>query len=148
MADAQQEAAQTHARIEQSATAIRASAASQKSSAERTTELAADRTVLAAERTYAAWVRTGLASLASGIGARALLKGAVPEWLAITAGLTLIAFSGFCFVAAVWRELTPRYTNPEPDTRRLPPAMLLVVNGVLVLVSAAAFVGLLTGARL
>ena len=144
MADAQAEAAQTHARIEQSATAIRASAASQKSSAERTTELAADRTVLAAERTYAAWVRTGLASLASGIGARALLKDVVPEWLAITAGLTLIAFSGFCFVAAVWRELTPRHLDPQPDTPRIPPAMLLIVNGVLVLVSVAAFVGVLS----
>ena len=144
MADAQREAAQTHAQIAQSATAIKASAASQKSSAERTTELAADRTVLAAERTYAAWVRTGLAALASGIGARALLDTVVPGWLAITAALTLILFSALCFIAAVWRELTPRHLYPKPDAHRLPPAVLLVVNGVLVLVSLAAFAGVLT----
>jgi len=144
MTDAQQQAEQTHAEIAQSATAIKASAASQKTSAERTTELAADRTVLAAERTYAAWVRTGLAALASGIGARALLEDVVPRWLATTAALTLILFSALCFVAAVWREARPQYMHPAPEVQRLPPALLVLVNGVLVLVSIAAFVGVLT----
>lgn len=134
----------THAEVARSAHAIERSAATQATSADRTTQLAADRTVLAAERTYAAWVRTGLAALAAGVGARALLKDAVPGWLALTAALTLIAFSAFCFVAAVWREITPRYDQPEPDTRRLPAPVLLLVNGVLILVTLAAFVGLLT----
>lgn len=145
MADAERHAAATHAEVARSARAVEHSAAAQLSSADRTTQLAADRTVLAAERTYAAWVRTGLAALAAGVGARALLKPVTPGWLATTAGLTLVLFSAFCFVAAVWRELFPRRVQPQPDVRRLPPAVLLPINGVLVLVSLAAFVGLLVG---
>jgi putative membrane protein len=110
--------------------------------ADRRTELAADRTVLAAERTYAAWVRTGLAALASGVGARALLDKLVVEWLAVAAGCALVLFGAFCFMAAVWRELLPGVTLAR-DTRRLPPALLIVINGFLVLVSLAAFIGLL-----
>lgn len=127
------------------ARAVEHGVAQQASSADRTTQLAADRTVLAAERTYAAWVRTGLTALAAGIGARALLERVVPDWLALTAGCTLVLFSAFCFVAGVWRELTPRYALPQPDVRRLPAALLLSVNGVLMLVSLAALVGVLVG---
>lgn len=134
----------TPASLTRSARAVEHSAAHQASSAERTTQLAADRTVLAAERTYAAWVRTGLAALAAGIGARTLLHGVVPDWLALLAGCTVIAFSAFCFGAAVWREL-PRYAPPEPDTPRLPAPLLLLVNGILMLVSLAAFLGVLVG---
>ena len=136
MADAERRAEATHATIARSAQAT-------KSSAERSTELAVDRTVLAAERTYAAWVRTALAALAAGVGARALLNGVVAGWLAQLAGCTLVLFSAFCFVAAVWRELRPRFGDPQPDVRRLPAALLIAVNGVLMLVSLAAFVGLL-----
>jgi putative membrane protein len=136
MADAERRPEATHATIARSAQAT-------KSSAERSTELAVDRTVLAAERTYAAWVRTALAALAAGVGARALLDGVVAEWLAQLAGCTLVLFSAFCFVAAVWRELRPRFGDPQPDVRRLPAALLIAVNGVLVLVSLAAFIGLL-----
>ena len=85
----------------------------------------------------------GLAALASGIGARALLDGVVPAWLALTASATLVLFSSFCFVAAVWREMRPRYRAPKPEARRLPPLALVTINGVLVLVSVAAFVGVL-----
>jgi putative membrane protein len=134
-------AAATHAAIARDARAIERSAAEQTDSAARTTQLAADRTILAAERTYAAWVRTGLAALAAGIGARTLLHGVVPGWLGRLAAATLVAFSAFAFVAAVWRELTPAYRDPHPETRRLPAALLLGVNGVLVLVALAAFVG-------
>lgn len=135
MVDAEERAEATHATIARSA-------AVQKSSAERTTELAADRTVLAAERTYAAWMRTGLAALAAGIGARKLLDGLVAETLATVAACTLVLFSAFCFVAAVWREMTPRYRDPRPEARRLPAVLLLLINGVLTLVSLAALIGL------
>jgi putative membrane protein len=110
--------------------------------ADRRTELAADRTMLAAERTYAAWVRTGLAALASGVGARALLDKLVVEWLAVAAGCLLVLFGAFCFIVAVWREMLPGVAL-HPDTRRLPPALLIAVSGFLVLVSLAALVGLL-----
>ena len=106
--------------------------------------LAGDRTVLAAERTYAAWMRTGIASLASGVGARALLAHAVPGWLATTAAVTLATFSAFCFVAAVWRELHPGVERTASGTARLPAALLVAVNGVLVLVAVAALVGIVT----
>jgi putative membrane protein len=110
-------------------------------SADRTTRLAADRTILAAERTYAAWVRTGLAALASGIGARALLDKVVPNGLIGATGSVLILFSGFCFVAAVWRQMI-KVRPPRPDTPRIPAALLIAVNGFLLIVSLAALVGI------
>lgn len=130
-----------HVKLAASAAHLEHSAAEQTDSADRRTELAADRTVLAAERTYAAWVRTGLAALASGIGARALLAKVVPDWLIGATGSVLILFSGFCFVAAVWRQMSP-VAPPRPDTRRIPPALLIAINGFLLLVSMAALIGI------
>jgi putative membrane protein len=116
-------------------------------SADRRTQLAADRTQLAAERTYAAWVRTGLAALASGIGAKALLSGVLPELGVVLAGSVLTLFSAFCFGAAVWREIPPGVPPPEPDTRRIPRAVLFVVNGFLAVVALAALVSIWLTAR-
>jgi putative membrane protein len=115
-------------------------------SADRTTRLAADRTILAAERTYAAWVRTGLFALASGIGARALLTGLLPEWLIQADASMLIAFSIFCFAAAIWRHLNPGPPPPRPAVRQIPRSVLLAVNGFLALVSLAALIGIWTNA--
>lgn len=108
--------------------------------ADRRTQLAANRTVFAAERTYAAWVRTGLVALASGIGAHSLLSNVLPGWLIGLTGSVLVLFSGFCFAAAVWRQLDPGPPPPAPDTRQLPRALLLLVNGFLVLVALASLV--------
>lgn len=130
-----------HAKLAVSAAHLEHSAEEQTDSADRRTELAADRTVLAAERTYAAWVRTGLAALASGIGARALLDKIVPNWLVGTTGSVLILFSGFCFIAAVWRQMI-KVAPPRPDTRRIPAALLIAINGFLLIVSLAALVGI------
>ncbi|MGN6376485.1 MAG: YidH family protein [Sphingomonas sp.] len=137
-----QRAERTHRKIAESAAVTRASEVKQADSADRRTQLAADRTALAAERTYAAWVRTGLAALASGIGARALLEKVVVDWLTVATGCLLVLFSAFCFLAAVWRELFPRIT-PEHEVRRMPSPLLISVNGFLILVSLAAFAGLL-----
>jgi putative membrane protein len=141
--DAAQEHAATRAqaKLADSAGKLTDSAVQQTDSADRRTELAADRTVFAAERTYAAWVRTGLAALASGIGARALLERIVPGWLVGATGTVLIVFSGFCFGAAVWRQMG-RVSPPRPDTRRIPAWILIAVNGFLGLVSLAALVGI------
>jgi putative membrane protein len=128
-------------KLARSAAHLEQSAEVQTDSADRRTELAADRTVLAAERTYAAWVRTGLAALASGIGARALLAELVPDWLIGATGSVLILFSAFCFGAAVWRQML-RVRPPRPDAPRIPPAVLIVVNGFLLIVSLAALVGI------
>lgn len=112
-------------------------------SADRRTVLAANRTVFAAERTYAAWVRTGLAALASGVGAKAALGHVMNETLVLAAGSALALFAAFCFGAAVWRELVPGAPPPEPDVRKLPPAVLIAVNGFLVLVALAALGGII-----
>src|SRR5262245_6209436 len=109
---------------------------------DRNTQLAADRTVLAVERTYAAWVRTGLASLATGVGARALLADVLPAWFGALTGSGLILFSTFCFIAAVWREVCLGVPPPPADIQRLPTALLLIINGFLVLTSLAALVGI------
>jgi putative membrane protein len=116
-----------------------------KDSADRRTELAADRTVFAAERTYAAWVRTGLAALASGIGAKKLLEGVVPEWMIIATGTLLILFSAFCFGAAVWRQVFVGAPPPVPDVKRIPPPILVLVNGFLMLVALAALLSIWFG---
>jgi putative membrane protein len=107
--------------------------------------LAGDRTLFAAERTYAAWVRTALAALASGVGAPALLTGVVPGWMARATGTLLIAFAGFCLVAAIWRDLRDGLPPPRPDIRPIPAALLVTVNGLLLIVVLAALVGVWTG---
>ena len=117
----------------------------QPDSADRRTQLAADRTIFASERTFAAWVRTGLAALASGIGAKKLLEGVVPEWMIWAVGTILVAFSAFCFGAAVWREIFPGPPPPKPDAGRIPPALLIAVNGFLALVALSALVGVWFG---
>ncbi|SOB78842.1 putative membrane protein [Sphingomonas guangdongensis] len=134
-------AAKVHVDLAHSAGKLEQSAEQQADSADRRTELAADRTVLAAERTYAAWVRTGLAALAAGIGARALLQTVVPDWLVGATGTVLILFSGFCFVAAVWRQMG-RVAPPKPDAPRLPAWLLIAVNAFLLVVAAAALIGI------
>jgi putative membrane protein len=139
--DQQPSTSDTRGSLAHSANRLEHSARQQTDSADRRTELAADRTVMAAERTYAAWVRTGLAALASGIGARALLENIVPGWLAGATASVLVLFSGFCFVAAVWREMAP-VAPPQPDTQRLPAWVLIAVNGFLVIVALAALVGI------
>ena len=144
-----------HARVRQSAERLDHSAAVQAHSAERVeqsadvqedsadrrTELSADRTVLAAERTYAAWVRTGFGALAGGVGAKALFAKILPVWFGGLTGSLLILFSIFCFMAAVWRELTPGI-RPKHGMHRLPKPLLLTVNGSLVIVDIAALVGI------
>lgn len=147
MPDHQQRAEEAQVRLARSARTLKESAVEQTQSADRRTVLAADRTILAAERTYAAWVRTGLAALAAGVGARALLDDVIAPWLAGATGSALVLFSGFCFVAAVWRELAAGAPPPRPDTRRLPAALLVAFNGFLLLVSIAALVGIWTAAR-
>lgn len=140
MTDAAQ-ANQSHAKLAASAVEQKDSAVQQTGSADRRTELAADRTILAAERTYAAWVRTGLSALAAGIGAKALLRDVVDPWLGSAAASALILFSAFCFMAAVWRELHAGAPPPPSDIRRLPPWLLLGMNGFLTLVAVAALIG-------
>ena len=107
---------------------------------------AADRTVLAAERTYAAWVRTGLVSLVAGVGAKASLGDVLPEWAILFNASLLVLFSAFCFAVAVWRDLRPGHDSPErSDVWRLPKALMLVVNGGLLLVSLGALLGVWFG---
>ncbi|QFU14954.1 YidH family protein [Microvirga thermotolerans] len=134
-------AVQTQAAAKTTATA----SVQMKDSADRRTELAADRTVFAAERTYAAWVRTGLAALASGIGAKKLLEGVVPAWMVLGTGSLLVLFSAFCFAAAVWRQVFVGAPPPRPDVHRIPPFLLVVLNGFLVLVALAALASLWFG---
>jgi putative membrane protein len=131
--------------VADSAAETQQSAARIETSADLNTRLAADRNILAAERTYAAWVRTGLFALASGIGAHALLHGVVPAWLALADASVLIAFSIFCFGAAIWRHLNPGPPPPMPQLKAIPRPVLIGVNGFLALVSLAALVGIWFG---
>src|SRR3989440_11567567 len=121
--------------VADSAAETKHAAAAIESSADLNPRLAADRTTLAAEPTYAAWVRTGLFALASAVGARALLNGVVPEWLVLADATMLIAFSIFCFGAAIWRQLDPGPPPPVPQLRQIPRAALIAMNGFLALVS-------------
>jgi len=133
-------------KVADSAAETKQAAAAIETSADLNTRLAADRNILAAERTYAAWVRTGLFALASGIGARALLTGIVPSWLVLADASMLIAFSTFCFGAAIWRQLNPGPPPPRPELKPIPPALLIAMNAFLALVSLAALIGIWFGA--
>ena len=65
--------------------------------------------------------------------------------LAIMATL-LVLFSAFCFAVAVWREIRPGHDSPRrSDVWRLPRALLVVVNGGLLLVSLGALLGVWFG---
>ena len=128
--------------FKRSAEAVEQSSADLVDSADRRTILAGDRTLLAAERTYAAWVRTALASLAAGVGSTALAKGVLPEMVGKVTGTVLVAFAGFCLVAAVWRELQGAPPTPRPDIKPLPRAVLVPMNFLLLLVALAALVGI------
>src|SRR6478672_6721285 len=121
--------------IKRSAKAVERSTSELTDSADRRTVLAGDRTLLAAERTYAAWVRTALASLAAGIGARALVKDILPEWVGKLTGSVLILFAGFCLVAAIWRELQGAPRAEAIDFRPIPRALLVPMNAFLVAVA-------------
>jgi putative membrane protein len=145
MGDGEGHMARQAEQVRRSADVLADTVSQAKDTADRRTELAADRTVLAAERTYAAWVRTGLAALASGVGAKALLRGVIPLWLTLATGSVLVLFSVVCFAAAVWREVDPGAPPPRPDTRRLPKAMLVGLNGFLILVDMAVLVGIWVG---
>jgi putative membrane protein len=130
------------AEIKRSARAVEESTSELTDSADRRTILSGDRTLLAAERTYAAWVRTGLAALAAGIGARALVKDILPAWVGRLTGTVLILFAGFCLLAAIWRELQRVPPTPHPDIKPIPRAVLVPMNLLLLLVAAAALVGI------
>ena len=136
-------AVRANEKLAASAADLSESATAQTDSADRRTQLAADRTVLAAERTYAAWMRTGLGALASAIGAKALFEHRIPAWLVTSASLVLVAFAVFCFVAGVWRELTPGAPPPRPDVRRVPVWLLVGFNGFFVVLCAAVLLGFL-----
>ena len=128
--------------IKRSAKAVEESAAQLADGADRRTVLAGDRTLLAAERTYAAWVRTALAALASGVGARALVHDVLPGWVGKVSGSLLVLFAGFCLIAAVWREIHGTPAPPRPDMRQIPVALLVPMNGFLLLVAFAVLVGI------
>ena len=100
------------------------------------------RTLLAAERTYAAWIRTALAALVTGVGSRALLDQALPSWLGSITGSVLVMFAGFCLVVAVWPGFNDQVPPVGPDNMRIPYAVLLSVNALLLLLTAAVLVGL------
>jgi putative membrane protein len=138
------EAVAAQEKLADSADTLVGSAIVQETSADRRTKLAADRTLLAGERTYAAWMRTGLAALAAGVGAEALLDELVPDWLSLAGSIALLIFAEFCFVAGVWRELTGNAMRPTPDAPRLPPALLVVFNGFLVVLGIAVLAGIVT----
>jgi putative membrane protein len=128
--------------IKRSARAVEQSSAQMADSSDRRTILAGDRTLLAAERTYAAWVRTALAAIASGIGATALTRHVLPDWVGKASGSVLVIFAGFCLVAAVWRELHGISRVTHPDIRPIPRSLLVPMNFFLLLVAIAALVGI------
>jgi putative membrane protein len=111
-------------------------------SADRRTQLAGDRTLLAAERTYAAWMRTALAALASGVGATAVVRKVLPNWVGQVTGTILVIFAGFCIVAAMWRELHGITRVSHPDLRPIPKGLLVPVNLFLLVVALVTLVGI------
>ena len=132
-------------KVAESAKKLKDSSVRIEDSADRRTELASNRTALATERTYSAWIRTGLFSLASGAGAKSVLAGLMPMWVVLADASALIAFSIFCFCAAVWRFNRSGATRPDPDVPRIDQRILLAMSAFLSMVSAVALWGVLAG---
>jgi len=133
------------AKVADSARQLKESAVRVEDSADRRTELASNRTALAAERTYSAWIRTGLFALASGAGAKGVLTGLMPAWVVTADSSALIAFSIFCYGAAVWRFRNSGASRPSPDVPRIDARILIATSVFLSLVSLAALIGVLAG---
>jgi hypothetical protein len=68
-------------------------------------------------------------------------EGRAPSRRQISSSLVL--FSAFCFGAAVWRHLEPGVPPPRIDVSRIPPWLLVAVNGFLALVALVALAALL-----
>jgi hypothetical protein len=79
---------------------------------------------------------------AGGIGTRALQD--VPNWLVLANGTLLIAFSLFCFGAAMWRHFHPGPPPPPPSVKVMPWPALVVANSALAMIALAALVVLWT----
>jgi putative membrane protein len=118
---------------------------------DRRTEVAANRTAEAAERTRETAVRTTVAAQRTEAsadrrgGSEKTLGGVLPDWAVVLTGSVLVAFAAFCFVAAVWRELSPGAPPPQPDVRQLPRVLLFALNGFLALVALAVLFGVWFG---
>ena len=69
----------------------------------------------------------------------------LPNSLSLLASTVLIVFCALCLVAGVWRELFPGAPPPPPSVKRLPAAILIIVNGVLIVIALAALVGIWMG---
>ena len=67
------------------------------------------------------------------------------DWAVVLTDSVLVAFAAFCFIAAVWRELSPGAPPPQPDVRRLPRVLLFALNGFLALVALAVLFGVWFG---
>ena len=74
-------------------------------------------------------------------------RGTTSSWLIIATGSVLVFFSVFCFGggAAVWHHLDPGVPPPRADVFRIPPWILIAVNGFLALVALAALLGIWFG---
>jgi putative membrane protein len=57
-------------------------------------------------------------------------------------GSILIMFSAFCFVAVVWRQMTPEFKRPLPEVRHIPSWALDEFTVMMVTVSFAALIGI------
>lgn len=66
----------------------------------------------------------------------------MPKMVGQLTGSILIAFAGFCLVAAVWRELRGVPLTTHPVIKPLPRALLVPMNFFLLLVAIAALVGI------
>lgn len=69
----------------------------------------------------------------------------MPGLLIGITGSILIAFAGFCLVAAVWHEVRTGAQRRGSAIVSLPTALLVTVNAFLMLVCIAAMIGLWAG---
>jgi putative membrane protein len=101
------------------------------------TRAAFSRKAQAEQSTYIAWILTGVAALATGVAIDLMFANIGCSGYGVVTGSVLILYSGFCYVAAVWRSIEQHAVSPLRAFRLLPGAKLITISAALIVIDLA-----------
>jgi putative membrane protein len=113
------------------------SASSITHSGKQKTRAAFSRKAQAQQSTYVAWILTGVAALATGVALDLMFANIGCSGYGVATSSVLILYSGFCYVAAVWRILEQRVSSPLRAFRLFPSTKLITISAALIVIDLA-----------